>query len=518
MKILTFNLKLWLPLVASLTCMTGMFLFDAYQIRQARFEERKQELTSVAEIGLSHLRYFDEQVRSGRLVRGEAEKAAIVVIEQMRYGKDGYVTITGEDAVTVMHPVKKELNGKNMTAFKDANGYPLYRDIVATAKSDDGTGFLSYVWPRPGEQLPAAKLMRVAAYRPWGWILTVGVYTDDIDAAFRESLRNSIGVLCLIFMLLLSLVLLINRSVKRSVGGDPDAVSMMAMSIAGGDFTTQVSPAPNDEVSIVFAIRKMRDELARAVLEVRHGAECIATAAAEISVGSADLATRTSATASALGETVSSLEQLTQLVHRHGEQTRDADNLADETRKKAEQGRDVIEEITVTMDAISGSSQEISDITAIIDSIAFQTNILALNAAVEAARAGEQGKGFAVVASEVRVLAQRSSQAAKEIKRLIDESAQRVERGVKLVGAAHAAMGSILNSVRDLSELIEHIHSTSDRQSASITDSYQALSTMDDKTQQNAALVEQAAAAAGEMDLQARQLKLLVSHFKIAAG
>ncbi|WP_413459077.1 methyl-accepting chemotaxis protein [Herbaspirillum huttiense] len=483
-------------------------------MRSIRIDERKQDLTNLAEVGLNQIRQFDEQVKAGKLSLVEAQERARSAIRYMRYGKDGYITITNTDGVTVMHPIKAELDGKNMMGFKDPSGYPLYRDIIAAAKSGDGTGFVSYLWARPGEERALPKLTRVATYQPWGWVLTVGVYVDDINRAFRDSLFYSGGVLIIICSFLVLLVTLLNRRLRWTIGGDPEKVAAIALRIAGSDFTVPIKAAEQDQSSIVFAMKSMQKHLSSAVNEVRRSAESIASASSQIAAGNNDLAMRTSEQAATLGQTVANMEQLTSLVQRNADQTAMADALVKKTSTIAEQGGKVVSEVVKTMSGITDSSRKVSEIISVIDAIAFQTNILALNAAVEAARAGEEGRGFAVVATEVRTLAQRSSQAAKEIKGLIDDSLGRVDEGAQLVAQSGTTMNEIIDAIREVSALMQRINETSGDQNRAISDTFQAVSGMDDVTQQNAALVEESAAAAGALDTQARHLERLVSVFK----
>jgi methyl-accepting chemotaxis protein len=253
----------------------------------------------------------------------------------------------------------------------------------------------------------------------------------------------------------------------------------------------------------------------RVVGEVRQGIEAITTASGEIASGNLDLSSRTEEQAGSLEETASSMEELTSTVKQNVENARQANTLAISASDIAQKGGNVVSQVISTMDSIKDSSGRIVDIIAVIDGIAFQTNILALNAAVEAARAGEQGRGFAVVASEVRSLAQRSAAAAKEIKTLIGESVERVNVGGKLVGEAGATMGEIVSSVKRVTDIMAEIMAASQEQGAGIEQVNQAINQIDSITQQNAALVEQAAAAAASLQDQASNLSRAISVFKL---
>ena len=515
MKKLTFQQKLWIPLICSLLCITVIFVYNALEIRKIRIEERSADLSNAADLGLGAVKMFGDLAASGALTKEEAQKQATAVIKSMRFGETGYLSIINLDAVVVMNPAAPQTNGKNMSDFKDANGTYLYRDIVAVGKSDAGKGFVHYYFPRPGQKNAEPKMSRVVAYKPWAWTIVVGVYMDDIDAAFRQSLLTSLGVLLLVCALLAAVVVAINRSLRHALGGDPEYAAEVAGKIANNDLSSSVRTHANDRHSVLYAMKTMQTNLVDAISEIRHSAETIATASSEIASGNMDLSARTEMQASSLEETAASMEELTSTVTQNAGNAVQANELAQSASKVARQGGDVVAQVIGTMDTINASSRKIVDIIGVIDGIAFQTNILALNAAVEAARAGEQGRGFAVVASEVRNLAQRSAGAAKEIKGLIGDSVDKVDAGSRLVDEAGQTMGLIVTSIRQVADIMGEITAATQEQSHGIEEVNQAIAQMDQMTQQNAALVEEAAAAAESMQEQAQNLGDAVSIFKL---
>src|SRR5471032_2313684 len=297
------------------------------------------------------------------------------------------------------------------------------------------------------------------------------------------------------------------------------ATSRNALTVADSDLSSDIEVLSSDETGqLLQALKDMNDSLAGVVGRVRSGTDLIATASNEIASGNMDLSSRTEQQASSLEETASSMEELTATVRQNADNARQANQLAGAASSVAQRGGAVVAQVVDTMDAINASARKIVDIIAVIDGIAFQTNILALNAAVEAARAGEQGRGFAVVASEVRNLAQRSAAAAKEIKVLIGDSVDQVDAGSKLVAQAGSTMTEVVASVQRVTDIMGDISSASAEQSDGIEQVNHAVAEMDQVTQQNAALVEEAAAAAASLQDQAAALADVVRIFKLGKG
>ena len=308
------------------------------------------------------------------------------------------------------------------------------------------------------------------------------------------------------------------RRVVRSLGADPDELKRIADAVAAGDLGVSMQVRTGDTHSALAALRTMTERLATSVNAVRQGAEAVSSGSAEIASGNSDLSRRTESQASALEQTSASMEQLGSTVNQNAEHARTANQLAQGASTVAQQGGEVVNQVVDTMKGIETSSRKIADIIAVIDGIAFQTNILALNAAVEAARAGEQGRGFAVVAGEVRNLAQRSAQAAKEIKDLIGESVGRVEQGVVLADKAGTTMHEVVASIRRVTDLVGEISSASAEQSAGVSQVGEAVTQMDQTTQQNAALVEQMSASASSLRHQAQDLVKAVAVFRLRSA
>ena len=341
-----------------------------------------------------------------------------------------------------------------------------------------------------------------------------------IDQAAQEYAlrRNLLMAACaLAFVLVVVMGQVIARSLMRRLGAEPGHLRQVAQQIAAGNLSQELVRDSASAGSVQDSLNAMLQSLASVVQGVRSNAHSVAVASAEIARGNADLSQRTEQQASALQVTTASMDQLSLTVQQNADNARQVNQLALGASQVAAKVGTVVQEVVAAMRDISDSSRQVGEIVGVIDAIAFQPNILALNAAVEAARAGEQGRGFAVVAGEVRTLAQRSAQAAHEIKHLIGTSATRVQQGSELADRAGTSMAEVVQSIRRVTDLMGEISSASDEQSTGVIQVGQAVSQMDQATQQNAALVEQSAAAAASLRMQAQQLEQAVEIFRLGA-
>lgn len=342
---------------------------------------------------------------------------------------------------------------------------------------------------------------------------TAGV--DNSNDNVRRVLFTVIASGLFVVLVLGVVSFFIIRTIWQQLGGEPEYAQEIASAVASGDLTMRIDVEPGDTSSLLAALSEMQTRLQNMVSEIKTSAETIKVASAEIASGNTDLSSRTESQASSLEETSSSMETMTETVKQNADNARQANKMVETASEVAVKGGAVVSQVVTTMDDINQSSKKIVDIISVIDGIAFQTNILALNAAVEAARAGEQGRGFAVVASEVRSLAQRSAAAAKEIKTLIGDSVDKVTAGSALVDQAGQTMDEIVASVRRVSDIMSEITAASQEQSSGIQEIGSAINQMDEMTQQNAALVEEAAAAAESLEEQADLLTKALDVFKL---
>nr|WP_297459079.1 methyl-accepting chemotaxis protein [uncultured Halomonas sp.] len=512
----TLKKKMWLTLALMWLVMIGIVVSMAWEGRRTMYEDRQRSLYDT--IGMVHtlLDGYATQVSAGTIDRAEAQRRAIMALDAMRFGekRNNYVFVFDKNVDIVYHPRREP--GSGMSDYLDPNGVAVYRDLASLA---DQGGYLNYHSQRSAaDKTLLPKLSYVERFAPWGWSMAAGVYTDDIEAAFASRLWQYAIILLIAGGALTAVFLLLIRNVYRSLGGEPSTAVDVVGRIADGDLTHSTPLHGGDTHSLMYAIERMRGELATTIARIRRSSESIDTGTREIAAGNNDLSARTEEQAASLAETAASMEQLTSTVSQNADNAGQANRLAAQTTTSVINGQEVISRVVTTMGDIRESSGKIADIITLIDSIAFQTNLLALNASVEAARAGEQGRGFAVVASEVRNLASRSAKAASDIKALIESSVEQVNTGTTLVDQADSAMSEIRDSAQRVSDLMGEISAASHEQSAGIEQINLAVTQMDQVTQQNAALVEQAATAAGSLENESGQLFATVVRFRVAGG
>jgi methyl-accepting chemotaxis protein len=497
--------------VAGLAVLLAIFLLSE---KALILDERQNGVRQTVETAHGLAVHFHAQVAQGKLTDEQAKAAALAAIRSLRYSGAEYFWINDMQPVMVMHPIKPDLEGKDLSQNKDPTGKHLFVEFVNTVKKS-GAGYVSYMWPKPGSEAPVQKVSYVQGFAPWGWVIGSGVYVDNVSAAIWDRTRF-MGLFALaLAVVLLGVGWVIARSILQQLGGEPAQATSITEAMAEGDLGVTIDLKPGDTHSLLHSLRAMRDNMAGIVGRVRQGSESVALASTEIAQGNHDLSARTESQASALEQTAASMEELGSTVRQNADNARQANALAQSASSVAVQGGEVVGQMVDKMKAINDASRRIADIIAVIDSIAFQTNILALNAAVEAARAGEQGRGFAVVAGEVRLLAGRSAEAAKEIKGLISDSVDRVEQGSALVDQARNTMNEVVQSIRRVTDIVGEISSASSEQSSAVAQVGEAVTQMDQSTQQNAAMVEQIASAASGLKSQAGDLVQTVSTFKL---
>ena len=505
-KALIISLAFLLPLL-------GLLSWQLDSHAEKAMEARKTATRQHVEIAYGLLEWAHEQEKAGKLSTAQAQELAKEAIARLRYDKQEYFWINDMHPRVVMHPYKPELNGQDVSDAKDPNGLALFKAFADMARSR-GEGFVHYQWPKPGFDKPVDKVSFVKGFAPWGWVVGSGIYVDDLRADVQRTVTFSVSIVLAAVLVAGYLFL----SFYRVMDGGLKETRRHLRAMTDGDLTTSPSPWGRDEAAqLMLELRNMQSSMREMVALVRQSSDQIVHSSNEVAKGAMDLSSRTEQAAASLEESAASMEQISATVKVTYANTDEASREASHNAESATQGGQVMGEVVSTMDRIRGSSARIAEIIGTIDGIAFQTNILALNAAVEAARAGEQGRGFAVVAGEVRMLAQRSAEAAREIKSLIGTSVEQVEQGTGVVQRAGQTIQGIVDSARRVNELLGEISVGAREQAQGVGQVGQALQELDRMTQQNAALVEQTAAAAGAMRDQATQLAGQVSRFRLPA-
>ncbi|SEH22861.1 methyl-accepting chemotaxis protein [Rhizobium sp. NFR12] len=592
MQRIAISWRLYSLVVLSLVILGGAMVFSLFQSYRSSEQERKAGLAQMNDNAVAILKKYQGLEAAGTMSRDEAQAAAKAIVSAMRYGGgSGYFWINDMHPTMVMHPIKPELNGSDLTQNKDPNGKFLFVEFTNVVKAG-GQGFVDYYWPKPGAAEPVEKYSHVIGFSPWGWIVGTGVYTDDLQAMFRQDAMKFAAMFAGGAVLLLAGAWFVVRSVTRPIR----QVKGVLTAIAAGetDMAVPCTAYPNEVGEMARAVEVLRNSVeesaalrareavhqramaterseserssgaaaerqARAIGELGWALEALAAgnlsvslgdigadyaklrrdfnaavealhnaiaaisetghvvrdSASDISGATGNLAKRTEQQAAALEETAAALDEITATVGTAAERAREARVMVAETKASAGRSGEIVRSAVDAMGRIEASSSRISQIIGVIDEIAFQTNLLALNAGVEAARAGEAGRGFAVVAQEVRELAQRSANAAKEIKTLISTSVHEVETGVALVRSTGDALVEIAVLVEKVNAHVETIATTAHEQSGGLREINASVNHMDQMTQQNAAMVEETTAASQTLAEQSHHLQHLLSTFRL---
>ncbi|RDK02705.1 methyl-accepting chemotaxis protein [Paraburkholderia lacunae] len=506
--------KLVLIVCTALAGVVSIAAIALSQLDQALIESRQTQIEALLTKAEHLVLYYQSLETSGKMNHDDAQAAAKTALGQLNANSKSYYWATTTDGINLVHPNPSLVGtktGGNKTRSGDLTDTQAYQQGLAK----DHFALVDVLIKRSQNGPLEAKLQGVVAIPAWQWWIGTGFFYDDINAAYWKLAKTLIAISLAIFAAVSGMAWVMTRSVKRELGGEPTEAAAFAAQIASGNLAANIKLAPTDRSSLLYALSEMRQKLRELVQGIQHSSDSIATGSGEIAQGNTDLSQRTEEQAASLQETAASMEQLTATVKQNADNARQASQLAELATAATQRGGNAVEEVIGKMQGIADESRKIGQIIAVIEGIAFQTNILALNAAVEAARAGEEGRGFAVVAGEVRTLAQRSAAAAKDIKELIQSSVARVDDGADQVAVAGERMSEIVQSIRRVNDIMSEIAAASLEQSTGIEQVNRAVSQMDEVTQQNAALVEQAAAAAASLDEQAARLQTMVGTFRL---
>ena len=528
--------------IASLGLMSlaGMWLKSEHS---ELLSERMQKSKSLVEIPYSILLAQHRLEVEGKLSRAEAQKRALAAIRSLRYEGENYFWINDTHPTMVMHPIKPELDGKDLTSLKDSTGKAMFVEMVDAAKTPGGN-FVFYLWPKPGQDEPVQKLSFVKPFEPWGWIIGTGIYIDDVDAAWRANATVAAGLAigCLIALVLVSTR--VWRSIFRRLQDVIEEIRDVAE--GEGDLTKRIQTNSNDEVAeLVKSLNLLMDRLHQILCQVAAGAESLAAAGEQIACSSREQTQGAEAQKDRTTQVVTAMQEMAATVQQVSENSNSAATASQKAAETAREGGKIVEETLSRMRAIATSvgdtakkvqdlgkrSDQIGQIISVIDDIADQTNLLALNAAIEAARAGEQGRGFAVVADEVRKLAERTSGATQEITEMITNiqaetrnavsamqaGSKEVELGVESTSQAGCSLDEIIQTTEQVGSMIAHIATAATQQAAATEEVNGNIDQIARITNASAATAQQTSAALEDLSGLALNLKKLVGQFRLQA-
>jgi methyl-accepting chemotaxis protein len=594
MKSMSLSVRLYALVAIALAVLVATLTYSLFNAYDALTNERRAGLAQINDNAIAIFNKYYKMEQDGSLTRAEAQERAKDVVAAMRYAPDGYLWINDMQPAMVMHPIKPELNGKDLSQNKDPNGKHLFVEFVNVVKASK-EGFVDYYWPKPGFEAPVEKFSHVIGFEPWGWVVGTGVYSDDLAALFRQTATEYAVIIGIAILAILFCAMMVVRSVVRpinrlktamsdiagervdteitdtdrrdeiggmaktlqvlrdsvrdriemrdreaaqqdSLNGERarnetqlrtaaerqshaiDAIGSALAQLAEGDLTVQIEAIGADYEKLRADFNRAVQSLGGVLISINQSSDVVTSSAGHISEATNNLSRRTEQQAAALEETAAALDEITATVRTAAERANEARQMVAETKTSANRSGEIVRNAVDAMGRIEGSSQKISQIIGVIDEIAFQTNLLALNAGVEAARAGEAGRGFAVVAQEVRELAQRSANAAKEIKGLISASAHEVDTGVGLVRATGDALLDIERLVNRVNDSVDTIATAAKEQATGLAEINTSVNHMDQMTQQNAAMVEETSAAGQSLAEESRKLRQLLSRLKVHGG
>ena len=503
--------KLRLVGISVLACSVVAMVGTEWHSERQMYERETARMQNLVESAATLIEHHIAAAKAGEMSVEQAQAEAIAQVRDLRFGKDGYFWINDMGPKMVMHPMKPELDGKELGEMADPKGKHLFREFVDVVRAK-GAGSVAYQWPKPGEKKPVGKISYVKGTSDWGWIVGAGIYVSQLQSEIWSQRMMLIGAILFAWLMGWLFTHLLAEMVTRELKSVHGTITRASE----GDLTSRADVSTQDELGdMARAMNTMLEGFQSAMTRMRESAEGTAGAAERVSEAAGAISDGAQRQASSLEETAASLEEMTSAVKQNADNAQQAAQLAQGAREVAEKGGRVVGSAVEAMSEIHASSRKIEDIITAIDEIAFQTNLLALNAAVEAARAGEQGRGFAVVAGEVRNLAQRSAASAREIKGLIHDSVEKVESGSTLVNQSGKTLEEIVQSVKRVTDIVAEIAASSREQATGIEQVNQAVTQMDSVTQASAAQTAELAGTAGELTEQTQAVMAQVDRFRI---
>jgi methyl-accepting chemotaxis protein len=495
--------KLLLFGVGAGVIITLTMLVSAVTLRRSLDQEKQLKTRHVVEVAYSVLENYHRLFREGVMTEQDAKSAAIKAVKTLRYEENDYFWINDLKPAMIMHPVKPELDGKDLSDFRDPEGKQLFVEFVETVKRHQ-SGFVEYLWPKPGVSNPVRKISFVKGFSPWGWVIGSGIYVDDVEAVFWQEVRTDAIILTVVMLGFGIFAWSISRSIVAPLGAEPAVVAHIADRVSEGDLSIVIATNGADRSSVIVSMQRMVERLGNIVTDVKSAADTVASGSGQLSAGAQHMSQGTAEQAASTEEASAAVEEMNATIQQNADNAAQTEKIALKSAADAHETGKAVSQTVVAM-------KQIVEKIGIIEEIARQTNLLALNAAIEAARAGEHGKGFAVVASEVRKLSERSRAAAAEI---IDLSGSSVE----MADHAGRMLATLIPDIQKTSELVQEISASSKEQSGGADQINSAIQQLNEVVQQNAGAAEEMASTAEELTSQADQLQSTVAFFKVNNG
>lgn len=459
--------------IGGVLAFTGILAWISFSQESRLMEEKRTATKHVVDVAYSLLEKHTKMVQEGAVTEDVAKRLALDHIRALRYRENDYFWINDLKPAMVMHPIKPELDGKDLSDYKDPNGKHLFVEFVKVCR-EQGAGFVDYLWPKPGFEKPVPKVSYVKLFQPWGWIVGSGIYVDDVKAQAHRT--------------------------RMVFGGIAGGMLILGLLVTWG------------------IVRSITRPIYTVVHGLHTGSEQVGAASDQVAQASQSLADGASQQAASIEETSSALEELASMTRQNADNAGQAHSIVKDSARDIEEATMAMGDLTKAIHAISAASEQTQKIIKTIDEIAFQTNLLALNAAVEAARAGEAGAGFAVVADEVRNLAMRAAEAARSTAEIIEDTVKKVRECSNMVTRANGAFTKVEGGSRRIGDLVAEIAAASSEQAEGIDQINKAVSQLDQVVQQNAAHAEETASAANELQHLAERMKHFVDELQNIVG